>query len=42
MDTVQGTAAVVSDTLVKGVYAMEYIISFALVVMIIIAYIEKK
>lgn len=37
-----GIAAVVSDTTRKGVLPMEYVIAFALVVMIIIAYIEKK
>ena len=35
------TAAVVSDTYRKEVFDMEYVLSFALIIMIIIAYIEK-
>lgn len=35
------TAAVVSDTYPKGGVVMEHFLSFALIVMIIIAYIEK-
>ena len=37
-----GIAAVVSDTYRKGVLPMQEIIAFTLIVMIIIAYIEKK